>query len=118
MRLFLICLGGAIGSGARYLVALAAAPVGTLTVNLTGSFLMGLVMYAAAATRMSEDVRLTLTAGILGGFTTYSAFNHETTTLLRSGAWMIASLNVLATLIGCFVAGLAGHAVARAIFGR
>lgn len=118
MRLFLICLGGAIGSGARYLLALAAAPAGTLVVNLAGCFLMGFVMYAAAFTRMSEDVRLMLTAGLLGGFTTYSAFNHETTILVRNGAFGAAALNVAATLIGCFVAGLAGFAVARVIFGR
>jgi CrcB protein len=118
LRLFLICLGGAIGSGARYLVALAAAPSGTLVVNLSGCLLMGFVMYASAFTRMSEEVRLMLTAGILGGFTTYSAFNHETTILIRNGAFGHAALNVAATLIGCFIAGLIGFALARIVFGR
>jgi CrcB protein len=103
-------LGSAAGGGARYLIGVWAArrfgggfPYGTLIVNLVGCFLMAFVMYAA------------LTTGFLGGLTTYSAFNHETSTLLHAGATRTALLNAGVTLAGCFVVGLLGLALARAI---
>jgi CrcB protein len=117
VRLFLICLGGAVGSGARYLTAVWAVsafgtkfPAGTVIVNVVGSFLIAIVMQFAT----SHDLRLFLATGLLGGFTTYSAFNEETLMLVRSGATSTALLNVGVTLVACFVAGLAGFAVARA----
>jgi CrcB protein len=126
MRFFLICMGGAIGTGARYLTSLWALaafgggfPIGTLIVNVAGSFLMGLIVETAGVTHaLSPDVRLMLTAGVMGGFTTYSAFNFETTAYLRMGQWTTAFANVGATLLGCFLAGFAGVAVARVLFGR
>jgi CrcB protein len=108
MRLLLVCIGGALGSGARYLTAIWAAsalgpafPYGTLIVNLAGS-----------------DVRVMLTTGVMGGFTTYSTFNYETTGYFREGAWMIGMLNVSVTLVGCLAAGFAGLMLARVMFGR
>ena len=126
MRLLLVCLGGAIGSGARYLTALWAAsalgpafPYGTLMVNVAGSFLIAFIMHVGGATEMlSADVRVMLTTGVMGGFTTYSTFNYETTGYFREGAWMIGMLNVGITVIGCLVAGLAGLALARLMVGR
>lgn len=125
-RFLLICLGGAAGTGARYLTSLWAAsafgtafPAGTFIVNVAGSFLLGFLMHVAGTTQFfSEDARLTLTTGVMGGFTTYSTFNHETTQLFRAGEWATASLNVAATLIGCLIAGIAGAALARVILGR
>jgi CrcB protein len=125
-RFFLVCLGGAIGSGARYATSLWAAsaigtafPFGTLLVNLGGSFLLGFLMHMATATELLQpDLRLMLTTGVMGGFTTYSTFNYETTQYFREGAWAIGVANVAATLVGCLVAGLAGLALARGIFGR
>ncbi len=125
-RFLLICLGGAIGTGARYLTAIWAAaslgasfPFGTLIVNTLGSFLIAFLMQMATATELlSPDLRLMLTTGVMGGFTTYSTFNYETTGYFRAGAWAAGALNIGATLIGCLVAGLAGLALARAIFGR
>jgi CrcB protein len=122
LRFLLVCSGGAIGTGARYLTGLWAAaafgttfPVGTLLVNAIGSFLMALVMETAATTTfVSAEARLFLTTGVLGGFTTYSAFNQETTTMLRDGASRLGLLNVCVTLFGCLLAGVAGIAVARA----
>lgn len=117
MRLFLICIGGAIGTAARYLTSVWAAatfgpafPVGTLLVNLAGSFLIAVIMEAST---MSPDVRLMLTTGVMGGFTTYSAFNFETTNYFRDGAWMIGIANVLVTVFGCLLAGAAGLAVGK-----
>ena len=126
MRLLLVCLGGAIGSGARYLTALWAAsafgpafPFGTLIVNVLGSFLIAFIMHVGSATEMlSADVRVMLTTGVMGGFTTYSTFNYETTGYFREGAWMIGMLNVGVTVIGCLAAGLAGLVLARALVGR
>ena len=125
-RFFLVCLGGAIGSGARYATSLWAAsaigtgfPFGTLLVNLGGSFLLGFLMHMAMATELLQpDLRLMLTTGVMGGFTTYSTFNYETTQYFREGAWAIGVANVTATVVGCLVAGLAGLALARVIFGR
>jgi CrcB protein len=126
MRLTLICLGGAIGTGARYLTSLWAAtafgatfPAGTLIVNVAGSFLLAFIMQTSAATELiSSDVRLMLTTGVMGGFTTYSTFNYETTNYLRAGAWGLGMVNAGATFFGCLAAGLAGLALARLLFGR
>ena len=126
MRFFLICLGGAIGTAARYLTALwaasafgAAFPAGTLIVNVAGSFLIALIMQLSTATDLiSPDLRLMLTTGVMGGFTTYSTFNYETTNYFREGAWLIGLANIGATLIGCLIAGAAGLALARLIAGR
>lgn len=122
-RFLLICLAGAIGTGARYLVAVWMAPAagtgfpyGTLFVNVTGSFLLGLLMQLSLSTQMiSADMRLIIATGILGGFTTYSTFNYETLALLRENAWGVAVANAAATLIGCLAAGALGIGVARAI---
>ena len=122
-RFLLICLGGAVGTGARYMVAVWMArtvgtvfPYGTLLVNLGGSFLLGLLMQLALSTQMiSADMRLIIGTGILGGFTTYSTFNYETLALLREDAWGVALANTAATLIGCLVAGTLGIGVARAV---
>ena len=120
-RFLLVCLGGAAGSGARYLLAEwvtskagAGFPFGTLAVNVLGSFAMGFLAQIAAAHEMSETTRLALAAGVLGGFTTYSAFNHETLRLLQLDAWGPAAMNVGVTVIACLAAGFAGVAAARA----
>ena len=112
-RFLLVCLGGAIGTGARYLVALAtvngAFPFGTLIVNVAGSFAIALVMELMPPT----GVRHFVAAGVLGGFTTYSAFNQDTLAMMRNGAGGLAAVNLIATLAGCLAAGFAGVVVAR-----
>ena len=125
-RLLLICLGGAVGTAARYLTALWAAtafgsafPFGTLIVNTVGSFLLAFIMHVSGATELiSSDARAILTTGVMGGFTTYSTFNYETTNYLREGAWLLATANAVGTVTGCLAAGLAGLAVARLVVGR
>jgi fluoride exporter len=118
-----VCVGGAVGSGARYLVTTWVGersgtgwPWSTLTVNVVGSFLLGfLVQRFAGSEAVSPLVRLTLTTGVLGGFTTYSAFNQETLALFERGEALRAGLYVLATLTGCLVAGVAGTSIGRSI---
>ena len=124
-RFLWICAAGAVGTGARYLIsgwalALLGAgfPFGTLVVNVTGSFLIGLVMQVGLATPiLSPTLRMTLTTGFIGGFTTYSTFNFETIRLVQTGAWKLAIGNVVITLVTCFAAGLAGIGLGRALFG-
>ena len=122
-RLLLICLGGALGTGARYLIASwvgqrygAGFPRGTVLINVAGSFLIALIMEVSLTTgAVPEHLRLFLTTGVMGGFTTYSSFNHETLTLSRAGAWSLASLNLVLTVAGCLVAGVLGILAARGI---
>src|SRR6476469_6128656 len=111
MRFLLICLGGAIGTGARYLTSLWAA--GAFGVGFpAGSFLIAFIMQTSAATELiSPDVRLMLTTGVMGGFTTYSTFNYETTNYFRAGAWGLGVVNAGATFFGCLAAGMAGLAL-------
>lgn len=124
-RFLLICLGGAIGTGARYLIAIEAPrllgtsfPYATLIVNVAGSFLLGAVMHVGLTTAlMTPTLRLVLATGVMGGFTTYSTFNYETIGYLREGAFGIAALNVAATLVLCLVAGALGLIVGRWLVG-
>lgn len=111
---------------ARYVVVLWAAatfggafPFGTLIVNVGGSFLLGLIMHVSMASDLiSPDMRLALTTGVMGGFTTYSTFNYETTEFLRSGSWSYGAINIAATLIACLASGLLGLGAGRLIAGR
>src|SRR6188472_2770610 len=105
-RLFWICLAGAAGTGARYLVAVWAAqrfgtafPYGTLVVNLAGCFLIAVIMHTAFALSWSPTVRSALTVGFVGGLTTYSSFNYETSSLLQAGSNGPALLNAFATVV-------------------
>jgi fluoride exporter len=124
-RFVWICAAGALGTGARYLLsgwalALLGAgfPYGTLAVNVVGSFLIGLVMQIGLATSLlSPTLRMTLTTGFIGGFTTYSTFNYETIRYVQDGAWKLAVGNVVITLATCLAAGFAGIAVGRSFFG-
>ena len=124
-RVILVALGGAIGSVARYGVGAVAAqllgaafPWGTLLVNLSGSFLIAVVMHVAlAGTAISLELRIFLTTGIMGGYTTYSSFNYETLALIDQRAYGLAGLNVAATVVGCFLAGVLGLAAGRALAG-
>jgi CrcB protein len=122
-RLLLICLGGALGTGLRYGVGLLAVrwfgfdfPWGTLAVNLAGAFLIGVVQQLATeALAVPPAARLFLVTGILGGFTTYSAFTYETVALARHGAWGLAATNVGVTTVGCLLVCVLGMATARAV---
>lgn len=107
-----------LGSCARYLLSGLmlkllgpAFPFGTLAVNLTGSFLIGVIMSVGLQTTLvGPDARLFLTTGLMGGFTTYSAFNFETLRLLEERAWLLGALYIGATLLGCLAVGWLGWA--------
>lgn len=124
-RFLWICIGGAVGTGVRYLLATwalrvlgPAFPYGTLAVNLIGSFLLGAIMHLGLTTQiLSPTLRLVLGTGVIGGFTTYSTFNYETLRYLEEGAWLLGALNIGATLLLCLLAGALGLAAARALVG-
>ena len=108
----------------RYLVSLwllrtpGTFPWATTFVNVVGSFLLCLIMQVGTATELlSPTLRLALTAGVMGGFTTYSTFNFETMQYIDAGAWGMAALYVASSLVGCLVAGYLGTAAARALVG-
>jgi len=121
VRLLLICCGGAVGTGARYLLGGLVAtwlgvdfPYGTLFINVIGSFLIGVVQQVGLTTLLIPDtLRLILTVGVMGGFTTYSSFSYETLKLVETGSWFGAILNVVLTtglcLVGCAVGLLLGR---------
>ena len=100
LRLLLISIGGAIGSGARYLLSTwalsafgPAFPYGTLAVNAIGSFLICAIMHlGVSANVIPQTLRLFLTTGIMGGFTTYSTFDYETYRYTQQGAYAMAAL--------------------------
>jgi fluoride exporter len=122
---FMVCLGGAVGTAARYLmgVSIQAAfgpsfPVGTLAVNLVGSFLVSMLMVLGADKGLiSTPLRIVLCTGVIGGFTTYSSFNFETMRLLQQGAVGLGLLNLGVTVVGGLVMGTLGFFAGRLLGG-
>jgi len=123
--ILVVALGGAAGSVARFLVATWAAralgttfPYGTMIVNVVGSLLIGLIMHVSLTTTLiSPTLRLLLTTGVMGGFTTYSTFNYETMSLLEQGAFALAGLNLGGTVVACLVGGWLGLIGGRLLVG-
>ncbi len=120
-RALLITFGGAIGTLLRYLTSLVAAqwfgtefPYGTLIVNLSGAFIIGLVQQLGTEALMIPDnTRLFLTTGMMGGLTTYSTFSYETVRLMESGAWSQAWINIFVTTVICLSLCFLGMGVGR-----
>lgn len=117
-----VAFGGAVGSALRYLVGLVIVrvvghgfPVAIITVNVVGSFLMGVFVVAAAHRGLTHFSPLVMT-GFLGGFTTFSAFSLETVTLYERGAFDQAAAYVLISVIGSIGALVLGLLAARAVF--
>lgn len=123
-RLLWICFAGALGSGARYLIGMWAVerfgvgfPYGTLIVNVAGCFLMAVVMQASLTlATFPPTLRFALATGFLGGLTTYSSFNYETTRLVEQGTPLRALSNLLLTLLLCGAAGIVGLLLTRRLF--
>jgi CrcB protein len=117
-----VALGGAIGAVFRYLTGIGVVrlfghtpfPLGVLTVNVAGSFLMGLFIGAAAHRGLTHLSPLVAT-GILGGFTTFSAFSLEAVTLYERGALGLAALYVIANVTLSIAALFAGLALVRGV---
>lgn len=122
----LVGAGGFAGAIARYVVArlfgsLVATPfpLGTFVINVSGSFLIGVLVTVLAPRALpgSDAARLALGVGFLGAFTTFSAFELETHELLRDGSWLTAATYVAASVLLGLVALRAGVVVAKAWLG-
>jgi CrcB protein len=118
----LVVLGAAVGAPLRYLIDVAIQrrhdslfPWGTFAVNVTGSFLLGLL--AGAALHTSAPVMALLGTGLCGALTTYSTFGYETIRLLQDRARLVAALNVTAGIVAGLGAATAGAALARLLAG-
>ena len=117
-----IAAGGAIGSTLRFwlssLVSSGAGhafPWGTLVVNVLGSFVIGFFAGCAGplgTSSVSDSTRHFIMTGVLGGFTTFSAFSLQTLALARDGAWLKASGNVVGSVSLCLLAVWLGYVVA------
>lgn len=121
-----VAIGGAAGSCLRYWVSLILGPItsahafpwATLTANVLGSLGLGLVFVLAEdRSWFGADLRLLLGTGVMGGFTTYSAFNLESIGLMQNEAWGRAALYMGGTVVICLFAGALGLIVGRAIRG-
>ena len=111
-----IALGGAFGAITRYAVSLIVGyPYGTLTVNIVGSFLMGL-LFIYLNQKGLDRWQPFLLIGLLGGFTTFSAFSLDTFKLYEDGRLMMAGIYVFASVFLSLIALIIGMFVAREVF--
>lgn len=118
--LLLVMLGGAVGAGARHLAGRALLallgpgfPWGTLGVNLIGGLLMGVLAGGLVRFGGAEQTRLLLGVGVLGGFTTFSAFSLDTVVMIERGDVGVAMAYVAASVIGSVAALYAGLSLVR-----
>jgi fluoride exporter len=111
--LFPVMIGGALGAGARYLVGVAlASPWATLAVNLIGGLAMGLLIGSLA--RDSESWRLFAGVGVLGGFTTFSAFGLDSWRMIERGQYPLAAFYVTVSVVGAVLLTGIGLWITRA----
>ena len=120
--LFLVMLGGAIGAGLRYQATYAALrligpgfPWGTWLVNLAGGLLMGALAAFVTRHTEAEPLRLFLGAGVLGGFTTFSAFSLEIFNMLAKGQHVLAAAYAVSSIVGSVLMVVAGIYLFRAL---
>lgn len=122
-NIFIIGIGGFLGAISRYGVALwigqrwgRSFPLGTFVINVSGSFLIGLLMSLFTERFMvNPQWRLMLVVGFLGAYTTFSTFEYETGTLLKDSEWLIAGLNVVLSVFAGFIALKLGEVIAKSI---
>jgi CrcB protein len=120
-----VMIGGALGTGARYWISGLVAqrvgeffPLGTLAVNVSGSFIIGLFAAIAGAEGpflVAPNFRQFFMIGICGGYTTFSSFSLQTLDLAQDGDWLKALLNCAASLFGCLIAVWFGRVVGLAL---
>ncbi len=123
MTYLAISIGAVMGANVRYLIGGWVAdrmgstfPYGTLIINVSGSFLIGLILAAANERAMTPWwVRPTFAVGFLGSYTTFSTFSFETLSLIQSGSWGLAAVNIMGSLAGALVGVYLGAALGRLI---
>src|SRR3954452_4538686 len=122
VNLLLVAAGGAIGAGIRHLTNMGALrlvgpnyPWGTMVINIAGSFAMGLFIAILTRRGGSNELRLFIATGVLGGFTTFSAFSLDFATLWERGAALPAFGYALVSVIGAIIALFLGLWLARTV---
>ena len=123
MILVWIAIGGAVGSVLRYLLYTridqlhtSALPLGIITTNIVGSFLMGLLAWIFTHhLEIAQEHRSAILIGVLGGFTTFSTFSHDTLQHLIQGAYTSALLNIVLSVVLCIIAAGAGLMLAKSL---
>lgn len=114
--------GSFIGAVCRYLLSqfihtkfLSTFPFGTLVVNILGCLLIGLVFGVSSRVNLAQEWRLFLATGLIGGFTTFSAFSYETINMLRDGQFWYASAYVVSSVVVGLIATFIGIAIIKYI---
>ncbi|MCA9406967.1 MAG: fluoride efflux transporter CrcB [Candidatus Omnitrophica bacterium] len=124
IKALIVGVGGFCGATLRYLIGLLAHrlsgghwfPHGTLTVNVVGCFLIGLIVALGESKGfLSHNLHLFLVIGLLGGFTTFSSFGHETAVLFRNAQTGAVFLNVFLHFFLCFIAVFIGHELGKVL---
>lgn len=124
-NLIIIGVGGFLGAISRYLISgwiqsgskVIDFPVGTMTVNIIGSFVIGILSYLSfSRSFFSPEMRLLLIVGFLGAFTTFSSFSNETMGLFRGGEWMKGLVNIGLTNFFCLLATWAGFSLSNLVW--
>lgn len=122
MKVLLVGVGGCAGTLLRYWIAEAISkrygesfPLGTLVVNAMGCFLAGLLFYFLYRTTTNPTLQAAVFIGLLGGFTTFSAYGLQTFTLLKDGEVFLALVNVLASNVVGLLLVWAGYSLAETI---
>lgn len=124
LNFILVAIGGGIGAALRYGVGIMTLrqfgpqfPLGTMAVNWIGSFLMGLIIVALARRfDAAQPMQLFLATGVLGGFTTFSAFSLDALNLLERGDFGVAGFYVIASVLGAIFACFLGLFLGRMVF--
>lgn len=121
--LIYVIIGSSIGGAARYLSQEFIQknfpfyiPLGTLSVNVIGSFIIGIIYALAERSRISAEVRILIATGFCGGFTTFSSFAFENVKLLQDGEVLNTILYVVLSIVICFVAVYLGILFTKLIF--
>lgn len=119
--LMLVGCGGALGAMLRYAIGLipirSTFPVLTLVINFLGAIAIGLIAEAASAQQLSQKSTLFWKTGVCGGFTTFSTFSLEAMTLFQEKQWLLGSLYVVLSVIGCLCGVLLGKFMQHRLFG-
>ena len=124
-QIVFLAIAGALGALSRYglsgliqRLSGAGFPYGTLVVNVLGSLVIGFVMQIGLNTDIiPRTLRVTITVGFLGAFTTFSTFSYETVGYLQDGAWLLASVNIISNLGLCLISTIIGMALGRIVAG-
>lgn len=123
MNYLTVGIGGFIGAVVRYALGIwigqrwgRSFPLGTFFINVSGSFLIGLLMPLLTERLIANPQwRLLLVVGFLGAYTTFSTFEYETGALLKDGEWLFASLNIILSVVAGFAALKLGEVLAKVV---